>query len=364
MAKEKHRKRPDMAARRKSLRAKTPGLSPGSLVYTGPLRNTAPQGRLIRYGADHLDEWPLDPAALPDLDAGSILWLDIHGIHDVDLIERLGARYRIHALATEDIVHPGQRPKYDEYEGGGFISLLSLRYPSAEESLDSEQVTIFFNEQLVASFQEDSGDLFARVRERLLKEGSRLRTRDSAYLVYALLDLIVDNYFLTLEELETRINRMETRILELRDSSGKEMLYDLRNEMLLLRKALLPLRDLIYKFSKQADPAEPGGNYVFFRDLYDHVVQAADTLEVYRDMVNGLNDLYLSQIGFRTNAVIQLLTIISTIFIPITFIVGVYGMNFRVMPELDWAYGYPAVWAVMIGTVACMLLYFRKKGWL
>ncbi|MBK7428595.1 MAG: magnesium/cobalt transporter CorA [Saprospiraceae bacterium] len=347
--------------RRKSHHIKKPGLAPGTLIFAGHRSLDIP----------YLDGWMYNSETLKPLndsldenatEEGLNFWYDLRGLHDVDLIQKIGLKFKIHPLGLEDILHPGQRPKFDEFDDGNLIFLTALSF-NADNLLVTEQIGIFFKPGLVISFQENESDLFEPIKERFLKEGSRLRQKNSTYLVYALMDLVVDQYFEVLDKIETQIQDLESDISDNENHQFKHHWHLMRGDILLMRKITLPLREVANRLQKLEDPYEADQHYLYIRDLYDHILNITEALETCRESLVGVNDLYQNQINMRTNKIMQVLTIISTIFIPITFIVGVYGMNFRVMPELEWKHGYYAVWGLMIFMAGAMIVYFKKQRW-
>ncbi len=302
---------------------------------------------------------------LPALRAGEFLnWYDIRGLHQTKLIEQVGKQYDIHPLALEDILDTQQRPKFEEYENGVFITVQALTFDPEKIELLTEQIAIFSGNMVVISFQEDEKELFIPIRERLSGSKGRIRRRANDYLTYALLDLIVDNYFLILDQVEDSIEELELNIMQKEDSDYKNRIHQLKIVILKLKKIISPLREVVSQFSRCEDPHLYSETAIFVRDLYDHVIQLIDMVETYRDIITGLQELYLSEISLRMNNVMQVLTIISTIFIPLTFLVGVYGMNFDTMPELRWRWSYFVLWVFMLTLVVVMVRYFKKKKWL
>lgn len=345
---------------------KKPGLPPGSLIFTGKQKVQYPYLISTRYNGEMMEEENLKGKPLPEKDEESNLWLDVRGVSDVALVEMLGKKFGIHPLVLEDVLNTNQRPKFEEYENGVFVVLQSLKAnedPAVFEIL-SEQVGLFISSKIIISFQEDELDLFFPVIERLSAGRGRIRTNGTDYLGYAMLDLIVDNYFLILDRLEDEIESLENEIIKTPNQSTKSKIHQLKFESLILRKAIAPLREAIGKFARTDSPFVDDATKIFLRDLYDHTVQIMDLLETHRDVLNGLYDLYLSEISFKMNNVMQVLTVISTIFIPLTFLVGVYGMNFDNMPELHWQNGYFYLWGFMIFITLSLVLYFRRRRWL
>ena len=343
----------------------TTGLPPGSLVFTGNRRSESVHIHLMRYGAEKFTEQhAVDD--LPDPEEGKDLpvrWLDVRGLHHEELIARIGRRNKIHSLVLEDILDVRQRPKFDEYEEGIFLQLRAFQLDRAKMEIKTEQVSIYVTKERTFSFQEDTTDLFAAVRERIRTGRGKVRHRGPDYLAYALADSLVDHYYLVLDEVEELVEELEEEIMSSPEENLKQRIHHLRLQMLTLRKSVSPLREAVSRFSKSDSELLSERTEPFIRDLYDHTIQVMDSIETYRDVLNGLYDLYLSEISFRMNNVMQVLTIISTIFIPLTFLAGIYGMNFVWIPELQWKYSYPVLWVIMIVITILLIYYFKRKKW-
>ncbi|MCB0707189.1 MAG: magnesium/cobalt transporter CorA [Saprospiraceae bacterium] len=347
----------------KKKRKKT-GLAPGSLVFTGNQYLDNPLIQAFRYDEQLLEE----KEAAGNLFAPRIpekkYWYDVRGIHDKDLIEQIGTAFGMHPLVMEDILDPEQRPKIEEYEDGIFLILQALTFNQDTCTLETEQVSIYIGTNFIWSFQEKPTDLFSAVRERMRKEDSRIRKRSSDYLAYALMDSVVDHYFLVLDEIELAIANLEAAILEDPNSQVKADVHSLKLQGVWMRKTITPLREAVGQFSRSDHPLIQSETQIYLRDLYDHVIQIMDLNETYRDVISGLYELYQSELGMKMNNIMKTLTIISTIFIPLGFLAGVYGMNFDVMPELRNPNGYMIWWAVVTTLVIGMLFIFRRQKWL
>jgi len=294
-------------------------------------------------------------------------WINVNGLENGKLLEELASSFGLHPLVSEDIVYTGQRPKMEDYDDYLYIVVKMISYNEKAGRLDSEQVSMVLGRNYVISIQEKEGDLFDKVRERIRKGKGRIRRMGVDFLAYSLLDMIVDNYFVILEKLGEKIEKMEDAVV--RDPSPRmlQRIRHLRREMLTLRKSVWPLRELLLSLERESaskDALVSKETAVYLRDVYDHTIQVIDTTETYRDTVSGMVDIYLSSLSHRLNEVMKVLTIIGTIFIPLTFITGVYGMNFWYMPELESPLGYPAALALMLAIALGMLLYFRKKKWI
>ncbi len=340
------------------------GLPPGTPVFTGKKYLDEPNVVLMQYGIEECRESSLQ-ARLPEpLEGDWNTWYDVRGVHDLELMKVLGERFRIHPLALEDIVDTHQRPKMEDFVEGVFLTFRALSFQAETLQIETEQISLYFGEKFLLSFQEKEEDLWKPIRERLRGNGSRIRKRGVDYLAYALVDLVVDHYYIVLDQVEDEIERLEARVLSGEDPAVKGAIYQLKLQLLHMRRSISPLREAVGQFAKTENRLVKSTTRVFVRDLYDHTVHVLDSVDTFRDMANSLYDLHLSELSQRMNAVIQVLTIITTLFVPLTFIVGVYGMNFEYMPELKWRYGYFAVWGVMVLLSIAMLFFFRKRRWI
>ena len=346
--------------------SKKAGLPPGSLYYTGSRKEEPISIQAFNYSGEIFEEKELltPEDTFPFRDDALKSWINVNGVHNVGVIESICKHYGIHALTIEDIVSTDQRPKIEEHDKYLYVVLKMMDYDIEKESIHMEQVSLLLGKDFVISFQEKEGDTFNPVRDRLRSGKGRIRNSGVDYLLYALIDTVVDNYYIIMEKVGDSMAAIEEKLLFNASKEGFEAVYGLKREMLAMRRSTWPLRELVYKLEREDFALISGDTKVFLRDVYDHTIQVIDTVETYRDLLSGMVDLYHSTISTRTNDVMKVLTIISTIFIPLTFIVGVYGMNFEVMPELTWKYGYLAVWVLMLTTGAFMVWFFRKKSWL
>jgi magnesium transporter len=354
-------------ARKRRKRWHPPGTPPGTLAahpeaYREPLRIT-----LFRYDAASLEERTLRPDEIASLSApeSGVLWLDICGLSDPRVVWAVGERFGFHPLALEDVLNVPQRPKVERFNGHLLIVLREVRYPEPPE-----QVSIFLGERVVVSFQERPGDAFDPVRERLRQAKGQIRAMGADFLVYAACDALIDAFFPTLEKLGDEVEELEEKLLA---SPSPERFHEIRHakqRLLDVRRAVWPARDAMNELLREESPLIRPTTLPYLRDCYDHTVQLMDMVETFREMAAGLVDEYMSAMSNRMNEIMKVLTVIATIFIPLTFLAGVYGMNFdtRVspynMPELGWRYGYLAVLFVMALVAAGMLYYFRRKKWL
>lgn len=345
---------------------KKAGQIPGEMIYTGERRKQAVRVTMIDYTADTVREQEVKD--LRDLktakDPHSITWVNVNGIHDLQIVDEVGEIFDLHDLLCSDVVNVHQRPKAEDYEHHIYVTLKMLVYNEKSQTVSDEHVSLIMGEHYVLSFQEEEGDVFEWVRERIRKGKGRIRSMRADYLMYSLLDAIVDGYFIVTERLGDDIEELEEEIMS---NSSRQTLNDLnvlKREMIALRKAVLPLREAINWFIKSEHKLVRKKTVPYLKDLYDHTIQIHEIIESYRDMLGGLFDIYLSTISNRMNEIMKVLTIFAAIFIPLTFLAGVYGMNFENIPELHYRYGYFAVWLVMGCVAVGMLLWFKKKRWL
>ncbi|MFO7899381.1 MAG: magnesium/cobalt transporter CorA [Planctomycetota bacterium] len=341
------------------------GLPPGTLVHVGDPRTATVGIRVIDYSPSDVRESEVSPEQCGRfLDSNTVTWINVDGIHDLDLIGALGREFKLHPLLLEDVANTRQRPKVDEYEGRLFIVLKMLYVQEDDGSVDAEQVSLVVGRNFVISFQERPGDVFEPIRDRIRRAKGRIREAGADYLAYALIDAVVDNYFLILEGVGDRIEELEESVVSDPDTELLRGIRRLKREAMLLRRSVWPLREVVSALCRGESPLVRADTLPYLRDVYDHTIQVADTIESFRDLIGGLRDAYLTVISNRMNEVMKVLTIIATIFIPLTFVAGIYGMNFEHMPELKYPWAYPAVWAVMLLVAIGMVIYFKTRKWL
>lgn len=347
-------------------RLKTIGLLPGSLIYTGEKQAEKPGISLIRYDEASFDEVRLESVdeCRSFLQKGGVSWINIDGLNDSALIERVGELFDIHPLLLEDALSVDQRPKIEQQGSNLLMTLKMLTYDHSQNSVIGEHVSIILGGRYVVTFQERQGDVFESVRERIRKKLGRIRRMKNDFLAYALIDAVVDNYFITLDGISESAGDVEEEIREQPSAETSHSLGRLKRELLLVRKSIWPLREILHALSRGEYAPIEKSTEVFIRDVYDHTVLIIDSIETLRDIVSGMLDTYLSTISFQMNKTMSVLTIIATIFIPLTFIAGIYGMNFTHMPELEWRIGYPLVLGSMTAIAVFMLLLFKRKKWL
>lgn len=348
-------------------RSKKVGLPPGSLVHIGKKKIGDIKITLIDYDDSHLEEKEIKSVdeCFPFKDKPTVTWINVEGLHQIEILEKLGNFFGVHPLAQEDILNTDQRPKSEEYETNIFIVLKMLSYNEKKNEIVAEQVSIILGSNYIISFQEGiEGDVFEPVRERIRKHKGRIRQAGSDYLTYRLLDAVVDNYFIVLEKLGQNIELLEEELLDNPTTKTLQKIHHFKNEMIFLRKAVWPLREVVNILQRSESALVHEPTKIYLRDVYDHTIQVMDSIESIRDMLSGMLDIYLSTMNNKLNQVMKVLTIIATIFMPPTFIVGVYGMNFKYMPELDWRYGYPIILLIMLTIAVTMLIIFRKRKWI
>ncbi len=346
--------------------SKKSGKPPGSLVYVGAKKEEKVKIQVIDYTPTKLSEYQTENVekVLKYRDKKSISWLNVTGIHEKDVIKRIGEHYKLHPLLLEDIMNTRQRPKLDSYKNEILMVLKMIYYNQEKNQIETEQVSMIVGKGFVISFLEDEGDVFDSVRNRIREGRSRIREYGSDFLAYALIDAIIDNYFIVIERIGERLEEIEKELLENPNPSTLDDIYSLKRELILLRKSVWPLREVVGALQKESSPFIKEETKTYIRDIYDHTLRVIDAVETSRDLLSGMLDLYMSTNSNRLNEVMKVLTIIATIFIPLTFIVGIYGMNFRYMPELEHPLGYPTVVVFMLIIGISMLFYFKKKKWM
>ncbi|MBN2066822.1 MAG: magnesium/cobalt transporter CorA, partial [Candidatus Thermoplasmatota archaeon] len=348
------------------------GLPPGSLVHIGEQKTEKVKITVIDYHASTFGEKVVKTVEECFAFKGkpTVTWINVDGLHEIDVIEKLGTCFDVHSLVLEDILNTDQRPKMEDLESYIFLVLKMLYSDEKHREIHSEQVSLILGKNFVISFQESMGDVFDAVRERLRSGKGRIRKMGPDYLTYALLDAIVDNYFVILEKIGDKVESMEEDLVSNPVPETLQQIYNLKREMIYLRKSVWPLREVINGLLRQESKLIRKDTHVYLRDLYDHTIQVIDTIETFRDMISGMLDIYMSSVSNKMNEVMKVLTIFAAIFIPLTFVAGVYGMNFDPsaspfnMPELGWPLGYPLVLVVMIAVAITMLVYFKRKKWL
>ena len=345
--------------------SKKTGLPPGTVVHIGDKRIEKAKIDIIDYDEAQFQEKAAKKAeeCFPFKDTETVTWINISGIHDVEIIKKIGKEFKLHPLVLEDIVNTGQRPKYEDFDDHIFVVLKMLYYDDKSDEIKTEQVSLIVGSNFVISFQELEGDVFHPIRERIRNSKGRIRKAGADYLAYALLDAVVDGYFIILEKIGERIEGIEEELVKNPTPETLKIIHDLKREMIFLRRSVWPLREVISVLERGESSIIHEKTQIYLRDVYDHTIQVIDTIETFRDMVSGMLDIYLSSVSNRMNQVMKVLTIIATIFIPLTFIAGIYGMNFKYMPELEWKPGYFIALGLMFVIGLSMFIHFKRKKW-
>ena len=354
-----------MAKRTSRKSQSTAGKAPGSIVHTGPERNHQVSLSFFSYDRETVQE----SAGLKanEIPAETVerknLWINVNGVHDIEFVESIGNRFNLHPLVLEDIANTQERPKIENFDRYLYF-VMNMVDLNVGQGILIEQVSIILGPDFIISFQEDPDDIFDPIRKRLRMQGSRVRKYGADYLTYLLLDAVVDRYFIILEHLGDRISETELELMEHPDKETLNTIFDLKRQLNRLSRAVWPMREIVGNMKRMDSPLISKEHNAFLRDFHDHILSVIDTVETYRDSLSSMVDLYLSQTSNKMNEIMKVLTIISTIFIPLTFITGFYGMNFDFMPELHSEWSYPLVVGVMILMVVIQLIYFKRKKWL
>jgi magnesium transporter len=350
----------------KNMVSRKAGMPPGTLMHIGKRKIDNIRLNIINYNESGFEEKNLNKIeeSFSYKDRSSVTWINIDGLHDVDVIEKIGTEFDLHPLIMEDILHTNQRPKLDDFENYLFIVARMLRYDNEQHKIISEQLSLVLWKNIVMSFQERAEEIFEPLKERIRKDKGRIRKMGPDYLLYCILDAVVDNYLIVLENLGERVEELEEQLITRPDPDTLESIHNFKRELIYLKKSLWPLRDLISTIERGECGLIQDKTTIFFKDVYDHTIHIIDTVETYRDLASGMMDVFLSSVSNRMNEVMKMLTVIATIFIPLTFLAGVYGMNFNYMPELNWHYGYFLALFVMLLVGVLMLIWFKRKKFL
>jgi len=346
---------------------RTVGYAPGALIPKEELDQHPLKLTLFEYGPEmSVVEGQIQQLSdcIPFKIQTAVNWLNIDGSHQVELLEDIGRRLEIHPLVLEDILNTNQRPKLEDYDQYLFLELNMLTWSEATSQVEAEQISLLLGENYLVTFQDLEKDVFDPVRKRIREGKGRLTKAGPDYLAYSLIDAVVDHYFIVLENLGEQIEFLEEELVTDPDPGTLHAIHDLKRELIFLRKSVWPLREVISALERGESPLFQESSLLYLRDVYDHIIQIIDTIETFREMASGMLDIYLSSVSNRMNEVMKVLTIIATVFIPLSFVVGLYGMNFKYMPELGWKWGYAMVWGVIILIVTGMMVYFRRRKWL
>jgi magnesium transporter len=367
------------------------GLPPGTLIHLGSERTTESRITLFDYDEKEIHEREIGNVedCFPFRDTATVTWINVDGVHQTSVIETLGTHFGIHPLVLSDIVNTQQRPKIEDYDNYLFVVLKMMHHgnngkqagtdtngsqaakvnsnnPGRPDSgkITAEQVSLIIGSNYVISFQETPEDVFNPIRDRLRSSSGRIRKKGADYLAYTLIDTIVDNYFVILETLGEKVEDLEDELLRYPGEKTMLAIHNLKRDMIFLRRSVWPLREVTGFLERGESKLIHKTTRIYLRDVYDHTIQVVDNIETSRDILSGMLDIYLSTLSNRTNSVMKVLTIIATIFMPLTFIAGVYGMNFENMPELQWNWGYPLIMLFMTVIALSMLAFFKKKKWI
>ena len=354
-----------MSGHRKK-RSKKSGLPPGTPVHIGEHRTDAVNIQQFTYSEAALQEKGVTPEEAFSFSPTEpkLTWMSIHGIHDIAPLKQIATAFQLHPLVLEDLVNTEQRPKVEDYEQYIFLVLKNITWHDKTRAIQTEQISLILGQHFVLSFQEGNQDVFHTIQARLQNGKGPLRTQGSDYLFYALLDAVVDNYFFVLEALGEEIESLEEQVMKQTGQESLQSLHELKREMILLRKSVWPLREVVGRLSRGESPLIHQTTQVYLRDVYDHTVQVIETIETYREMLTSILEIYLTSLSNKLNEIMKVMAMIATLFIPLTLIAGIYGMNFKHMPELEWAWGYPLVLAIMGISAGGMVWVFRKRKWL
>ena len=341
------------------------GLPPGSIIHVGEQKIEKVKINLTEYDENKFETCEIHSVEEiePYTDTPQVTWVNVCGLHDTELIKQIGEKFNIHPLVLEDILNTETRPKIEMTDSYIFIAMKMLTYNKDENRIDTEQVSFILGNSFVFSFLEKSDNIFNPIKDRITNNYGRVRKQTSDYLFYALMDVVVDQYYLVLEQIADKIELLDDEVITNADRSQIEKIYNLKNKLLLARRSLWPLREIFTRLMREESGLINKKIVPYLRDLLDHTIQITETIELQREITNGLMETHISLMSYKMNEVMKVLTIIATIFIPLTFIVGIYGMNFPNMPEMKWPWAYFALWGVMITVVLFMVYYFRRKRW-
>lgn len=347
-------------------RDKSKGVAPGTLVFIGNQKEEKVRIRVIDYDKTNLNEDELLDIlkSLEFISTNTVTWINVDGLHDVDLMKTIGNIFDLHPLLMEDIMNTGQRPKFEEFENGLFVVLKMLQYDKEKQIIFAEQLSMVIGKTFLLTFQETRGDVFEPVRERIRKQKGRIRITGIDYLAYALLDIIVDNYIQIIERMGEQIEELEEEILSHPDQVIMEKINNFKREMNFLLKSIRPVREAVVNIIKSDNELIHKKTIPFLKDLEDHITHAVEAINTYREMLSDQLNIYNSSISNRMNDIMKVLTIFAVIFIPLTFIAGIYGTNFDYLPELHFKYSYFVFWGFIIIIAVSMILFFKKKRWL
>ncbi|MCW8995872.1 MAG: magnesium/cobalt transporter CorA [Ignavibacteriaceae bacterium] len=354
-----------LAPKRKKKTSSKIGLPPGSIVYLGEKKVDKVTIKLTEYDEKNAETYEIKSVEEidPFTDTPQVTWVSVCGLHETEFLKQVGEKFKVHPLVLEDILNTETRPKIEITDDYLFIVMKLVLFNPEHKILETEQVSFILGRTFLFSFSEKSDEIFNPIKERIATQLGKIRKKGPDYLLYALMDIVVDNYFLALEKIEERIETLDDEVINNPERSQIESIYNLRNLLLMMRRSIWPYREIVNQLIKDDSDLLDDSIEPYLRDLYDHTIHITETIEQQREITNGLMEIYLSMMSNKMNEVMKVLTVIATIFIPLTFIVGIYGMNFKYMPELDVPWAYYAVWGVMFAVVVTMVIYFRRKNW-
>lgn len=346
-------------------KAKKVGLTPGSLVHIGERKAERTRIKVMDYDAEQLTEKDLETVeeCLPFKKTPTTTWIGIEGLHRPELMEEIGKFFDIHPLVMEDVLHTNQRPKIEEFDEYLFAVMRTFHFNNNLSEIHTDQFSLVLRKDCLITFEERPSKIFEPVMERIRKKKGRIRSAGTDYLAYALIDTIVDHYFVVLEKISEKLEQLDAEVANQPLSSTLKNIHLLKNGLARMRKSIWPLREMVAYLTRIDSPLIDSSTKVYLRDLYDHTIQIADSIDTFRDMASGLLEIYLSNTSNRMNEVMKVLTIFAAIFIPLTFLAGIYGMNFEFMPELKWHYAYFIVLGIMLSIALCMVAIFKRKKW-
>lgn len=342
------------------------GMPPGTLVHVGDIHEDESSISVIDYSKENIEERFIASIdeMLPYLDRNTVTWLNIEGLNDTAPIESVGRILNIHPLVLEDILNTHQRPKFEEYDNYLYIVLKILSVENKAFSIGYEQISILVLNNFVVTFKEKKDDLFIPLKQRLKNSKGRIRNMGTDYLAYAILDTIVDQMFFILDSIDEIIETTETDLLVNPTTESLSAIQQINRELIYIRKSISPLREVLAAIPRSNSPLIQEHTHIYLMDVYDHVLRITETIESHRDLLSGLLDIYISSVSNKMNEIMKVLTVFASIFIPLTFIAGIYGMNFEYMPELKWKWAYPALWVSFISIPVVLIIYFKRKKWL
>jgi len=342
------------------------GLEPGALVHVGDIHQSVTRMTIVNYNPDHYEERSV--SSLEEIaayhDKKSITWVNVEGLSDASIVESIGQMFHIHPLVLEDILNTHQRPKLEEHENFIFVVLKCLMPEQNQFSVNYEQISLLLLDNFIFTFKEKADSLLTPVVKRIEKSRGRIRSAGADYLMYAVLDTIIDQNFEIMDQLDETLVSLEDQIFSNPNPTLLGRIHEIKMEVIKMRRYIAPIRDLTAGLLRSESELIQEPTRIYLRDVHDHILRIIESIETHRDILSSLLEIYLSSISSKLNEVMKVLTVFASVFIPLTFITGIYGMNFEDMPELKWSLGYPAIWGVFITTSAGLLYYFKRKGWI